>query len=47
MFEPKAYPNIADPQYNTRINQVFPTSGEKVKIKEKANGKIKEKIKPI
>jgi hypothetical protein len=43
-FDHNAYPNIADPQFTTRTNQVFP-AGEKMKIKSKPNGTIKEKIK--
>ena len=47
LFKQNAYPNLADPQFTTRMNQVFPMSGEKVKIKERPNGTIKEKIKPF
>jgi hypothetical protein len=47
LFNQNAYPNLADPQFTTRTNQVFTTPAEKVKIKEKPNGTIKEKIKPF
>lgn len=47
LFNQNAYPNLADPQFTHRMNQVFPTSAEKVKIKEKSNGTIKEKVKPL
>jgi len=43
-FERNAWPN-ADAQYHSRVMQVFPAvGGERVKIKEKPNGTIKEKI---
>jgi hypothetical protein len=47
LFNQNAYPNLADPQFTNRTNQVFATSADRVKIKEKPNGTIKEKIKPF
>jgi len=44
LFKQGAYPNIADPTYTSRLNQTFPNA-EKIKIKQRANGTIKEKIK--
>lgn len=43
-FTPNTYPNLADPQFMTRTNQVFPNA-EKIKYKVRPNGTIKEKIK--
>ncbi len=44
-FSPNAYPNVTDPQFTTRTSQAFPATGsEKVKIKVRPNGTIKEKI---
>ncbi len=54
LFEQNAWPNVADQQFTTRTTQVFPAGGvvtspvpvetEKIKIKVKPNGTIKEKI---
>jgi hypothetical protein len=50
-FEQNAWPNSADTQYHTRVMQVFPNGAvappvgaENVRIKEKPNGTIKERI---
>lgn len=45
LFAPSAHPNVVDQQFTTRTNQVFPTDARKIKIKERPNGTIKEKIK--
>ncbi len=50
-FEQSAWPTAVNPQYHTRVMQVFPNGAvapvgaEKIKIKERPNGTIKEKIK--
>lgn len=46
-FEENAWPNVWEPQYTTRMNQVFPTPAgpveERVKIKPNGRVKIKER----
>ena len=43
-FEPNAYPSVTDPQFTTRTTEVFPT--ERVRVKVRPNGTIKETIRP-
>ena len=43
-FEGSAWPNVWEPQYTTRMNQVFPVTEERVKVKPNGKVKIKERI---